>query len=68
MAFDDSLTGGTTSKIIEVMVRDSTTGAGKTGLAFGDVTASYVREGGTRTGISLATGTAGDSYSSGKVV
>lgn len=66
MAFDESLTGGTTSKIIEVMLRDSTTGNGKTGLAFGDVTASYVREGGTRVAITLASGTAGDSYSSGK--
>ena len=66
MAFDESLTGGTTSKIVEVMVRDSTTGAGKTGLAFGDVTASYCREGSTRTAITLASGTAGDAYSSGK--
>jgi len=66
MAFDESLTGGTTSKIIEVMLRDSTTGGGKTGLAFGDVTASYVREGGTRVAITLASGTAGDAYSSGK--
>jgi hypothetical protein len=66
MAFDESITGGTTSKIIEVMVRDSTTGLGKTGLAFGDVTASYCREGATRTAISLATGAAGDSYSTGK--
>lgn len=66
MAFDESITGGTTSKIIEVMVRDSTTGAGKTALAFGDVTASYCREGSTRTAITLASGTAGDAYSSGK--
>lgn len=66
MAYDETLTGGTTSKIIEVMVRDSTTGQGKTGLAHTDVTASYVREGGTRTAISLGSGTAGDSYSSGK--
>lgn len=66
MAFDESLTGGTTSKIIEVMLRDSTTGGGKTGLAYGDVAASYVREGGTRVAITLASGTAGDAYSSGK--
>lgn len=66
MAFDDSILAGSTSKIVEVMMRDSTTGAGKTSLAHGDVTASYVREGGTRTAITLASGTAGDSYSSGK--
>jgi len=56
----------TTSKILEVCLRDSSTGAGKTGLAFGDVTASYCREGGTRVAITLASGTAGDAYSSGK--
>lgn len=66
MAFDDSIKGGSTSKIIEVMLRDSTTGAGKTGVAFGSVTASYTREGGTRTAITLASGAAGDAYSSGK--
>jgi len=64
--FDDFLVKATTSKILEVMVRDSTTGAGKTGLAYGDVTASYCREGATRQAINLSAGTAGDSYSSGK--
>jgi|GEM_PF-3234979 len=64
--FDDFLVKATTSKILEVMVRDSSTGAGKTGLAHGDVTASYCREGATRQAISLSAGTAGDSYSSGK--
>lgn len=64
--FDTAIKAGTTSKIIEVGVRDSTTGAGKTGLAHGSVTASYVREGGTRTAITLASGSAGDAYSSGK--
>lgn len=66
MAFDDSVAGGSTSKIVEVTLRDSTTGGGKTGIAYGSVTASYVREGGTRTAITLASGAAGDSYSSGK--
>ena len=66
MAFDETIKHGTTSKVIEVILRDSSTGQGKTGLAHGDVTASYVREGSTRTAITLASGSAGDLYSSGK--
>ena len=66
MSFDHTIHKGTTSKIIEVMMRDATTGQGKTGIAIGDLIASYVREGGTRTAITLVSGAAGDSYSSGK--
>lgn len=66
MQFDSTLQHGTTSKIVEIVLRDSTTGQGKTGLAHGDMTASYVREGGSQTSITLASGSAGDSYSSGK--
>lgn len=66
MSFDHTIKKGTTSKIVEITLRDSTTGAGKTGLAHTDITASYVREGGTRTAITLAAGTAGDAFSSGK--
>jgi len=66
MSFDHTILKGTTSKIVEVILRDSSTGAGKTAVAYTDVTASYVREGGTRTAITLASGTAGDAYSSGK--
>ena len=66
MSFDHTLLKGTTSKIVEVMLRDSTTGQGKTGISHSDVTASYVREGSTRTAITLAAGSAGDAYSSGK--
>ena len=66
MSFEQTILKGTTSKIIEVVLRDSTSGAGKTGVAHGDLTASYVREGSTRTAITLAAGTAGDAYSSGK--
>lgn len=66
MQFDSTIQHGATSKIVEIVLRDSTTGQGKTGLAHGDMTASYVREGGSRTAITLASGTAGDSYSSGK--
>lgn len=35
----------TTSKLIEVMIRSSTTGQGLTGVAFGSVTAYYIRSG-----------------------
>lgn len=66
MSFDHTIKKATTSKIIEVMIRDSSTGEGKTSVAHGDVTASYVREAGNRTAITLASGSAGDSYSSGK--
>ena len=66
MSFDHTILKGTTSKIIEVILRDSSTGAGKTAVAHTDVTASYVREGGTRTAITLAAGTVADVYSTGK--
>lgn len=66
MSFDMTIKAGTTSKIIELMLRDSGTGLGKTGIVYTGITASYIREGGTRTAITLASGTAGDSYSSGK--
>lgn len=66
MAYDDIVLGQSTSnRIIEVTMRDSTTGMGKTGLAYGDVAAYYVREGGTATTIgTLVSGSPGDSYSS----
>lgn len=66
MSFDHTILKGTTSKTIEIILRDSSTGGGKTAIAHSDVTASYVREGGTRTAITLSAGSAGDSYSSGK--
>ena len=46
MAYDEiQVAGAANSKILEVMVRDSTTGMGKTGLAYGGVTYGYWREG-----------------------
>ena len=66
MAYDNLLLKDTTSKIIEITLRDSTTGQGKTGVSFASVTGSYCREGGTRVAITMASGTAGDAYSSGK--
>lgn len=45
-AYDDIVLGtAANSKILEVMLRDSSTGAGKTALAYGDVTYFYIREG-----------------------
>jgi hypothetical protein len=69
MAFDDLVLGqAANSKIIEIMLRDSTTGQGKTGLTFesAGMTAYYVREGSTANLITLIAGTVGDAYSSGK--
>lgn len=66
MSYDHTILKGTSSKIVEVVLRDSSTGAGKTGVAHGGVTASYVREGGTRSPIGLSSGAAGDAYVSGK--
>ncbi len=45
-AFDDLVLGqAASSKIIEVALRDSTTGQLKTGIAYGSVTYSFIREG-----------------------
>jgi hypothetical protein len=45
MAYDQVFPTGSTSKMIEVMVRDSATGMGKTGLAYSSVSYAYWREG-----------------------
>jgi hypothetical protein len=66
MAFDNIYVKDATSVIIQVMLRDSDTGMGKTGIAYSSVGASYCRPGGTRQAITVISGTAGDSYSSGK--
>jgi hypothetical protein len=51
------LTPGITSVIKHVFLQDSavTTGAGKTALAFADITAYYVRAGGTLTALTMQT-------------
>lgn len=64
--FDYSFKAGTTSQRIQVLLRDSITGGGKTSVAYTAVTASYCREGGTRQAVTLASGSPGDAYSSGK--
>jgi hypothetical protein len=66
MGFDFTIKKGTTSKIIEFMLRDSTTGLGKTGLLTGDMTGSYVREGGTKVALSFTSASAGDPFSTGR--
>jgi hypothetical protein len=55
MAYDQIYAADSESKLIEVMVRDSTTGAGKTGLAYGSVAFAYVREGAAAAGNVTAT-------------
>ena len=52
-----ALTAGTTSQIIHVFIQDATvtTGAGKTGLAYGDMTGYCVRAGGVLTALTMET-------------
>jgi hypothetical protein len=64
MSYDDLITKGATShddaQIIEVMLRDSTTGMGKTALTYSGVTAYFCRQGdAAATAITLCTMTAG---------
>jgi hypothetical protein len=42
---EDQIIGGATSQLRTIYVRDSTTGQGKTGLAFGSMTIQYERDG-----------------------
>jgi hypothetical protein len=66
------VTKGDTSRREYVFIQDSsvTTGAGLTGLVYNasNLVASYVREGSTRTAITLATQTVSGAYSSGGFV
>lgn len=52
-----TLPAGTTSQIVHVFIQDSTvtTGAGKTALIHSDITAYYVRAGGTLTALTMET-------------
>lgn len=64
MSFDHTIKAGTTSKIIEFMMRDSTTGQGKTGLTSSNTTCYYIREGaGGGSAVSLNTGIGGGYFS-----
>jgi len=64
MAWDECFVKGTNShddaQLIEIMLRDSTTGMGKTALAFGDMSCYYTRQGdATPTQVTLVAGAAG---------
>ena len=66
MAFDQTITRGTTSKIIEIVMRDATTGQGATGVNAVNLTAYYVVEGGTATAHTQpANGLPGATYTAG---
>jgi len=66
MAFDQTLLRGTTSKIIEIVMRDATTGQGLTGVNAVNLTAYYVLEGGTATAHTQpANGLPGATYNAG---
>jgi len=68
MSYDELIVkAAASSKIIEVMLRNSTTGQGETGLEAADLTAYYTREGGTAVQIALIDGSPGDSYDSGTI-
>lgn len=66
MAFDNIYVKDATSVIIQVMMRDSLTGMGKTGVLYSAVTGSYCRPGGIRQPVTVIAGTVGDAYDSGK--
>lgn len=56
-----------TSQILKVFLRDSTTGLGKTGVAAASMSGDYVKDDNAAdVALSFATGTVGDAYSSGK--
>ena len=60
MSFDHTIKKGTTNKQVEIVIRDSTTGQGKTGVAHSSVTAKYWREGASSgTAITMQSGTLG---------
>ena len=58
---------GTTSKVKRLFIYNSTDGSALTGVAHGDITAYYIREGGAAVEVSLSAGTIG-TWSSGGFV
>jgi len=68
MATDNLMPQNTTSKIKQFMLRSSSTGLGLTGKTSADFTGKYNINGGTEVTLSFSPGTAGDAYSSGKIV
>lgn len=66
MAFDQTIKRGTTNKIIEIVMRDATTGQGAAGVNAVNLTAYYVLEGGTATAHTQpANGLPGATYTAG---
>jgi hypothetical protein len=67
--YEATVKAGTTSLIFPLpKLRDSSTGMGKTGIAYSAVTAYYSIDGATPVAITLASGSVGDAYSSGKFI
>jgi hypothetical protein len=68
MATDNFMPQSSTSIIKHFMLRDSTTGQGLTGKVYSDFSGKYNIAGGAEVTLSFSSGSAGDAYSSGKIV
>ena len=68
MATDNLMPQSSTSIIKHFMLRSSTTGQGLTGKVASDFSGKYNIAGGSEVTLSFSSGTAGDAYSSGKIV
>lgn len=68
MATDNLMPQSSTSIIKHFMLRSSTTGQGLTGKVAADFTGKYNIAGGAEVTLSFSSGSAGDAYSSGKIV
>jgi hypothetical protein len=68
MATDNLMPQSSTSIIKHFMLRSSTTGQGLTGKVHSDFSGKYNIAGGAEVTLSFSSGTAGDAYSSGKIV
>lgn len=68
MATDNLMPQSSTSIIKHFMLRSSTTGQGLTGKVAADFSGKYNIAGGVEVTLSFSSGTAGDAYSSGKIV
>jgi len=68
MATDNLMPQSSTSVIKHLMLRSSTTGQGLTGKVHSDFSGKYNIAGGAEVTLSFSSGSAGDAYSSGKIV
>jgi hypothetical protein len=68
MATDNLMPQSSTSIIKHLMLRSSTTGQGLTGKVAADFSGKYNIAGGAEVTLSFSSGSAGDAYSSGKIV